>query len=626
MHRARKATLKIIPALALPFLALASLYAQDSKPVITRIDPPNWFTAMPDSLLLIHGEHLDHATFSLRNTSAQIKEANTSPNGHCAFVVLATGNQKPGTFDLVATNSSGSTTAPYTLKGRRGPSNQPKGFGPSDVMYLIMPDRFADGDTANNKVSNFRAPDDRSAARAYHGGDLRGIEDHLDYLQQLGVTTLWTTPLYDNTANQSGQTYHGYSATNLYAVDPHFGTMDDYRTLVHAAHARGMKVILDMVPNHVGPSHPWANDPPTADWLHGSVAHHLSVDTDDFSSITNPAAPPQARRTLLDGWFAGMLPDLNQDNPLVETYLIQNAIWWIESADLDGLRIDTFPYVPRRFWHDYNSTLHTLYPTLTDVGEIFAHDPHTTSFFAGGRANTGSDGTYDTLLDTPFDYPLFFALRNALTNHAPMTAIADVLAEDSLYPHPERLVTFLGNHDNARFLSQSGSGPAALHLAFGLLATLRGTPQLYYGDEIGMTGGNDPDNRKDFPGGFPTDKQNAFTPQGRTPAEQQMHDWVQSLLALRHHHPALQTGKQSILFADKDTLAFVRTSAGGSCIVIASNSTVQRNLTIPIAPGVLNPSAHLAAALPGESPLIVQQGTLQEHLEPRQLTINCTRP
>jgi glycosidase len=458
-------------------------------------------------------------------------------------------------------------------------------------MYLIMPDRFADGDPGDDTVSGFRDPDDRSLTRAYHGGDLRGIQDHLDYLQQMGVTTIWTTPLYDNSASQSGQTYHGYSATDMYAVDPHFGTMADYRAFVEAAHARGMKVILDMVPNHVGPNHPWAKDPPTPDWLHGSAADHLSVDTDDFSSVTNPAASAEKRRVLLDGWFAGMLPDLNQDNPLMQTYLIQNAIWWIESAGLDGLRIDTFPYVPRRFWHNYNATLHALYPNMRDVGEIFSKDPRATSFFTGGRTNKGSDGRYDTLLDTPFDYPLFFALRAALTHHAPMSAIADVLAQDKLYPHPERLVTFIGNHDNKRFLSEPGSSPAALRLAFGLLATLRGTPQLYYGDEIGMTGGDDPANRKDFPGGFPKDQQDAFTESGRNETQQKMYNWVETVMQLRLHTPALQMGKQQTLFADKNTLAFVRGPEASTCtaspnedsyVIVVNNDPSPRSVSISL--------------------------------------------
>lgn len=604
--------------------------AQSARPVIAKVDPPNWFTQLPDSLLLIHGEHLEHAAFSLSSTTARISETTVSPDGHWAFLTMVTATAKPGSFALTATNIHGSSTVPYTLTARRTSTEQPKGFGPGDAMYLIMPDRFADGDPVNDKISEFHDPDDRSAARSYHGGDLHGIEDHLDYLQQLGITTIWTTPLYDNSASQSGQTYHGYSASDMYAVDPHLGTLADYQELVQAAHARGMKVVLDTVPNHVGPNHPWAKDPPTEDWLHGSFASHIRVD-DDFASVTDASSNAARRKVLLDGWFADMLPDLNQDNPLVAQYLIQNAIWWVESAGLDGLRIDTFPYVPRSFWHDYNSFLHTLYPNFTDVGEVFNGDAHITSFFAGGRANAGSDGTYDTLLDTPFDYPMYFALRAALTHRKPMTTISDVLQQDALYPHPERLVIFFGNHDTKRFLSEPGANAAALHLAYGLLATLRGMPQLYYGDEIGISGGDDPDNRKDFPGGFPKDEKNAFDAAGRNDMQRNMHDWVQTLMQLRLHAPALQTGHQQMLLADKNTLAFVRgPEASRACtatpkedryVVVVNNDLNPQDIAVPIGSSTLAGCTSYPSALADQAGATLVDGKLKLHLPAQEIGI-----
>jgi len=565
--------------------------AQYGKPVITKIDPPSWFTRLPDSMLLVHGENLEHTTFTLRNTAARIVKAKTSANGHWAFLTLATATAQPGTFELTVANALGSATVSYTLSKLRGGNDAPKGFNAADVMYLILPDRFADGDTANDRIADFKAPDDRSDAHAYHGGDLRGIAEHLDYLQQLGVTTIWTTPLYDNSAAQSGSSYHGYAATDMYAVDPHFGSMADYQELVQAAHARGMKIVLDMVPNHVGPAHPWVKDSPTPDWFHGTAASHIRTQFDS-SSIVNPNAPPEKRIAFLDGWFANVLPDLNQDDPLVATYLTQNAVWWIETAGIDGLRLDTFPFVPRSFWHTYNTQLHALYPHLSEVGEIFNKDPQITSFFAGGRINKGSDGSFDTDLDTPFDYPMYYALRDALTHRKPMTAIADVLRQDALYPHPERLVTFIGNHDNTRFLSEPGATTAGLHLAYGLLATLRGMPELYYGDEIGMKGLDDPDNRRDFPGGFPGDKTDAFTAAGRNAAQQQMEQWVQTLMRLRAETAALQTGEQKTLSADADTFVFVRgfklsdscsvNPADARYIVVVNNGTVPRVVRVPL--------------------------------------------
>jgi glycosidase len=619
-------TSRKVERILLLLLCASVATAQKGKPVITKIDPPNWFTHLPNSLLLVHGEQLEQTTFTVRGSTARITETNISANGHWAFLTFATAQAQAGPLEIVATNRHGSTSAAYRLSAL---SAKPQGFSSADVMYLIMPDRFADGDPTNDNPAGFRAPADRSAGRAYHGGDLRGIEQHLDYLQRLGVTTIWTTPLYDNSAGQAANTYHGYSATDMYAVDPHFGTMADYKSLVAAAHTRGMKVVLDTVPNHVGPAHPWANDPPTPDWLHGTPQNHLNV-KDDYTSVTDPAATAARRDVLLDGWFADVLPDLDQDSRLVAQYLVQNAIWWIESAGLDGLRIDTFAYVPRSFWHGYNEMLHQLYPHLTDVGEIFNPDPHITSFFAGGLANTGSDGTFDTMLDTPFDFPVYFTLRDVLTHRKPMTALADVLKEDSLYPHPERLVTFLGNHDTKRFLNEPGANPAALRLAFGLLATLRGMPQLYYGDELGMTGGDDPDNRRDFPGGFANDRTNAFTGDNETQAQQGLHDWVQTLLQLRSHTPALQRGAQRTLLAEANTFAFVRSLVGSldgstdQVLVVINDDTSAHDVTLSYEN--LAGDRHYTSLLPNGVQIDSANGNLQIHLPPQQIGVFRAEP
>lgn len=562
----------------------AQAVAQGSAPQLLQVDPPNWYVGMPDPLLLVRGENLTGSHFVV--TGADLRSTTISANGRWAFLDVKLTAHEPGMLHITASNPAGRGEANFELKRRRPVAEQPRGFGPEDVLYLIMPDRFADGDRSNDQPKGFPEAADRGVAHAYHGGDLRGIEQHLDYLQQLGVTAIWTTPLYDNSAAGRGDSYHGYSATNMFAVDPHFGTMDDLRALIAAAHRHGIKFVLDTVPNHVGPGHPWTRDLPTPDWFHGTPAQHVKVD-DDFQAVTDRTATAERRHVLLDGWFADVLPDMNEENPLVARYLTQNAIWWIEEAGLDGLRIDTFPYVPRSFWHGYNETLHQLYPQMKDVGEVFNRDPHVTSFFAGGRAHEGSDGTVDTLLDTPFDFPLYFALREALTGQKPMSAIADVFSADALYPHAERLVTFLGNHDTARFLHEKNASAAALRQAFALLATTRGMPQLYYGDEIAMTGGDDPDNRRDFPGGFQGDAHNSFIPSGRTEDEKQMHDWVSSLLQLRAHTAALKGGVQQTLASDTHTVAYVRAinnsdACGSERVVVAlNNDDVAHSVVVP---------------------------------------------
>jgi neopullulanase len=550
--------------------------AKQVVPVITKVDPPNWWVNLPSPMLLVRGKNLNGATVRLVAHGVRVTRQQASPNGHWLFIWLDTAKASPQTIKIVARNAAGSASYDFPLSQRQISERQFQGFSPADVMYLIMTDRFANGDTSNDHPAGTH-DGDQSAPRGWHGGDFRGIEQHLDYLQQLGVTTVWTTPIYDNTP--SPQAYHGYSATDMYAVDPHFGTVADYQHLAAALHQRGMKIVLDTVPNHVGPNHPWVTDEPTPDWFHGTLAHH-SAAKGDFRSIPDPHAAPLASRDVVQGWFANVLPDLNQENPLVAQYLIQNAMWWIETAGLDGLRLDTFPYVGRAFWHDYHAQLHSFYPRLTTVGEVFNPDPTITSYFAGGVAQQG----IDTGLDTPFDFPMYFTLRNVLVHGAPMTNLEDALRQDRLYPHPQNLVTFFGNHDTTRFLSEKDATVNELKLAFALLATMRGMPQVYSGDEIAMQGGEDPDNRRNFPGGFHDAKEtneNAFSSDSRTPQQQDTFAWASLLFGLRRQHAVLQTGEQQNIFADDSAFAFIRTqNRHRGCSAASQDETSERFLIV----------------------------------------------
>ena len=524
-----------------------SISALAQSPQIDKVDPPNWWAAMPAPMLLAKGQNLNDARFTLSDTGLHIKKTVISDNGHYAQIWLTASPSRTETIRLTARTSRGATTVAYTFSPRRNPSDGFAGFSSKDVMYLIMIDRFADGDPSND------GPDhdaQLAKSRGWHGGDLRGITQHLDYLQQLGITTIWITPVYQNHGSQS---YHGYGATDMYAVDEHFGNLTDLRDLSAALHARHMKLVLDTVPNHIGPNHPWVRDSPDPTWFHGTLENHTIAQT-DFAPLTDPHAPWRDQINVTEGWFANTLPDLNQEDPAVSRYLIQNAVWWTEQAGLDGLRIDTFPYVGRAFWQSFHAQLHSLYPHLTTVGEVFNSDATITSTFAGGVTRTG----VDTGLDTPFDFPTYFALRDVFLKDAPMTRLADVLRLDNLYPHPERLVPFLGNHDTTRFLDGATS-PNTLELAFTILTTMRGLPQIYSGDEIAMRGGADPDNRHDFPGGFGPTQDNAFNPAGRSPDQQKAFSSLKNLLALRNSHPALQTGTEQLLHADKNTLVYVRT-------------------------------------------------------------------
>ena len=549
-------------------LSCASSASIAQAPRIDKIDPPNWWARFPSPMLLVHGENLSGAQFALSGKAVKLDRAQISDNGHWAFLWLDTQAAAPQTLSITAKNAAGHARSAYVLAARSHSAHN--GFSSADVMYLIMTDRFADGDPRNDPPT-----DNRAAPRGWHGGDLEGIAQHIDYLKQLGITTVWTTPVASNGAMP--EAYHGYAATDLYAVDAHFGTIADYQHLSGTLHAQGMKLVIDLVPNHVGVEHPWVHDPPAPDWFHGTLAHHSAVQH-DFYQLVDPHAPPEAWRNITDGWFTDQMPDLNQENPFVAQYLIQNALWWVETANLDGIRLDTFPYVGRAFWRQFHATLHSVYPHLTTVGEVFDRDPEVTSYFAGGAAHQD----IDTGLDTPFDFPTYFALRDVLAHDKPMTELADVLRQDALYPHPERLVPFIGNHDTVRFLTDANGSTARLKLALGLLAMLRGMPQIYSGDEIGMTGSADPDNRHDFPGGFSGDAHNAFMQSGRTAQEQDIFEWTSGMLTLRASHTVLQTGIEQNLFADDDSFAFVRTLDASGCSGSSKPATADARVLIVV--------------------------------------------
>lgn len=597
------------------------------KPEIDKVDPPNWWADLPSPMLLVHGQGLGDAHFTVHGSGVTLVRTQSSANGHWAFLWLDTKSAAAQTLEITARDEQGEARRTYSLATRSHDPRGHAGFSSSDVLYLIMTDRFAQGRSVSDPPG-----EDRAAPRGWHGGNLAGIEEHLDYLQQLGVTALWTTPVASNGAMPG--TYHGYAATDLYAVDPHFGTLAEYRQLSDALHARGMKLVIDLAPNHIGVEHPWVSDPPAPDWLHGTLAHHRNAQH-DFNQLLDPHAPPAAWLNITTGWFTDAMPDLNQENPLVARYLIQNAMWWVETANLDGIRLDTFPYVGRAFWHDFDATLHSVYPHLTMVGEIFNRDPEVTSFFAGGVAQRGADGTVDTGLDTPFDFPVYFALSDVLTKGKPMTELRGVLGQDALYPHPERLVTFIGNHDTARFFTEDGGSEARLKLALGLLATLRGMPLIYSGDEIGMNGGADPDNRHDFPGGFDGDGHTAFTAAGRTATQEDLFRWTSGMLAYRAAHAELRTGIEQNLYADADTFAFVRAMDATGCtqqasderlLIVVNKAAESRVVTLPEQDTALAGCAQFdaAPAATGPAPQIVN-GTVRITEPANSMTVYAVR-
>ena len=584
-----------LPAPASSQTAQQGTAAPDNSPIVTKVEPPNWWVGLtPELMLLLSGRHLEATQVSCNLSSVIVERTQAAAGGNYLFVWLKfEADAKSGTAVCRITTPTGTTSFELPLAARTETIHKFQGLALDDVLYLIMPDRFANGDLTNDEPANARGSHDRSQARAYHGGDLRGIRDHLGYLKELGVSALWLTPIVKNGAAQD---YHGYGAVDLYAVDPHLGTLREYAELVATAHQQRMRVLFDVVPNHVGPRHPWVTNPPLPDWFHGTPQHHLSSSAplngafygqgekqaaghDPFETLADPHAPPRLWRNLTEGWFFGVLPDLNTENPMVALYLLQNSVWWTESSGLDGFRVDTFPYVSRQFWSRWHAGLRKIYPRLTTVGEVFHPRPSVTSFFAGGQKRF--DGI-DSGVTSVFDYPMYFALRDVLLQNAAAGHIAEILRHDLLYVRPDELVTFFANHDVPRFASAEGSSPAKLKLAFGLALTLRGIPQLYYGDEIGMAGGGDPDNRRDFPGGWTGDAQNAFTEQGRTREQQEIFSYAQALLRLRQKHAALSVGHLWHLASDDSAYVFLRESEEERLVVVFCNAAKTRDLRIAL--------------------------------------------
>jgi glycosidase len=586
-------------------------------PQVNKVEPPNWWTSFESPVMvLLYGENLNTAWISVSYPGVKIQKSQLQPDGKHAFVWLAVAKgTKPGSVNLTVKTASGSATAAFLLLERSPQKGRFQGVTPDDVIYLIMPDRFADGDPSNNMPKG-AAPGtyDRKAEKTYHGGDLKGIQDHLPYLKDLGVTTLWLNPIFDN--DNSTETYHGYGATDLYAVEDHFGTLQEFQRLVDAAHQQGIKILLDMVPNHVGPRHPWAASQPAPGWLHGTTENHINTDY-DYPPVSDPHAVEKNYRSALDGWFANILPDVAQENPLAAEYLLQNAYWWTEIGGVDGFRIDTFPYVPRTFWTTYLSRLQITYPNFFAVGEVYNFDPTVVSYFAGGQK--GFDGI-DTHLTTPFDFPLNSAIREVVSHGASAKKIVDVLRQDHLYPHPELLVTFIGNHDMKRFVTDAAGSTTKLKLGFSLLATLRGIPQIYSGDEIAMPGGEDPDNRRDFPGGFPGDARNAFTQAGRTPDEQDVYAHVQGLLKLRRDHPALRSGEQKHVVVANDYYIFTRETGSERLMIVFYKGDAAKSLTVDLTDTSIANAKGFHALNSAMAPTL--QGTqLQLQLAPQSVAI-----
>lgn len=617
---------KILLGVLLSLPALSLLNAQDSG--VDKIEPPSWWvgSSWTPIRLLVHGRNLSQAKVTASEPLA-IGNVKTNQGGTYLFADLtipASAHAGKPALHFVFADAKTQDVAFELLPPPSG-QTRGQGFHPDDCLYLIMPDRFANGDTSNDDPAVSKGLFDRHKPRYYHGGDLQGILDHAGYLKELGVTAVWLNPWYDNNNhlnekerydNKPMADYHGYGAVDYYGVEEHFGSLDMLRKTVQTLQSQGIKVIQDQVANHVGPYHPWTQDPPTPTWFNGTPDKHVA-DTWQVWTLIDPHGTPATRHETLDGWFIDILPDMNQTDPEARRYLIQNALWWACVTGLDGIRQDTMPYVPRDFWHEWSAALKKEFPRLRSVGEVFDGDPALVAYFQGGRR--GHDDI-DTGFASVFDFPLYFSLRSAFARNGDIRDVPKVLAHDFLYPNPGMLVTFLGLHDVERFMNEKGATPEGLMMAFTALFTLRGVPMVYYGDEIAMTGGNDPENRRDFPGGWKEDPHNAFTESGRTAVENGVFHHVSKLAALRKQYPALANGRLTNLYASDKQWVFARSGIGSTLIVAFNLSNQSAQIEIDVQGIKLADGAVLKGAL-GASTFKVQNGRLKLELPARRSLI-----
>ena len=622
--------LLFLTAILLANVTMMSAAKKQTSP-IDRIDPTDWFVGMknPQVQLMVYGKGIrDAVSVSTDYPGVHIDSLVRLDSPNYLLIYMNIHAAQPGTmtlnFDLKNQKGRVKTYAvPYTLKARSMPGNQRKGFDISDVLYMLMPDRFAQGKGHNPQLPGMRSyKEDRSQPSLRHGGDLNGIREHLDYFCQLGVTALWLTPVLENDSPDDARgysTYHGYATTDYYRVDPRFGTNDDYRQLVSEAHAKGLKVVMDMIFNHSGFEHPWTSDMPTKDWLNleptpspsraggepemsnpsndtseksaegiyglklynlpsrtggGGGGFHLT--SYKLTPVKDPYASKVDLRETVDGWFVPTMPDLNQKNPHLMTYLIQNSKWWIETVGIDGIRMDTYPYADAAGMARWMKELDEEYPNFNTVGETWVTEPaYTASWQKNSRLSP-----VNSYLKTVMDFSFFDKLSQAKNEETDpwwqgLNRLYNSFVYDYLYEDPTHVMAFIDNHDTDRFLGDK-MDTLMLKQALTLLLTVRRIPQLYYGTEILMNGTKaitDGHVRKDFPGGFPGDAANAFTGQGLTKAQQSMFTWTSRLLHWRKGNKIVSHGRMTQFIPYNGIYVIARQYQGKTALTVLNGTT-----------------------------------------------------
>lgn len=548
-----------------------------------QVEPAFWWSGMknPELQLMVYGKDIAGYRPTVEGPGVRLKSAVSLESPNYLLLYLNVAEAQPGTFQITFTKDKKSFVYPYELRQRKPRASEIKGFDASDVLYLIMPDRFANGDPANDQIPLRTAYQvDRNNPNARHGGDLAGIEQHLDYIEDLGVTAIWLNPVLEN--DMEGGSYHGYATTDYYRVDPRFGTNDEYVRLIEKTHQRGMKVVMDMIFNHCGSDHPWMKDVPSHDWFN-NLEKYIQTNHDK-ECYFDPYVSDYDRDRMLNGWFVETMPDLNQKNPHVAKYLIQNSIWWIEYSGVDGIRQDTYPYADVDMMRMWCKEVTNEYPGYNIVGEAWMNYTIGSAYWqTGSKLNFGED----TGLKSVMDFRLMGIASKAFHEETGWSGglhtIFEHMCYDYVYPDIYHVLRFLENHDTDRFLPEMPSDLSPFKQAVTFLLTIPGIPQLYYGQELLMSGNKQKSDgyvRRDVPGGWPGDPVNQFEASGRTPIQNEAWTFMQTLLKWRKGNEVIAKGKMKHFMVNEGVYVYERSLNGQSVLVMLNGSSQPVDLSL----------------------------------------------
>ncbi|MBC3875505.1 glycoside hydrolase family 13 protein [Undibacterium sp. LX15W] len=585
---------KVLSGAVFFFCTFNLAQAQTSEYQVQHLEPASWWIGMkhPEVQLMVHGNKIAELTPVIDYPGVTIQKIQHSDNPNYLFIDLRIADNSAAGNIEIKFQRAGQLIARHNflLQQRRNGSAQRQGYTPSDAIYLLMPDRFANGNSGNDNVPGYSDKLARQVPGARHGGDIQGMRLHLAYIAGMGFTMLWPTPLMENA--QAINSYHGYAATDFYKVDPRFGSNLDYQQLVQEAKQKGMGVIQDIVLNHIGSNHWWMKDLPTKDWLNYpgqyTETNHIR------STIQDTHAAQSDKRRFADGWFVKTMPDMNQRNPFLANYLIQNSLWWIEYADLSGLRTDTYSYSDREFLARWSHRIMDEYPQLNIVGEEWSMNPNIIAYWQRDKNNHDN---YRSSMPSMMDFPVYQALHTSLIGDAgkpaEMMTMYEAIANDFIYPHPNNLTIFEGNHDTPRIFSALNEDIALNKLAFVMLATLRGIPQMFYGAEILMTSPKQRDDGKvrgDFPGGWNGDQVNAFSGKNLSAAQQDMQNFVRRLFNWRKQQAAIHTGKLIHFLPENNCYVYFRIAGKETVMVVINRNDKNTELDLARFAEVLGPT------------------------------------